>query len=268
MHAMHLCFRGLALLTGAALAACSSDDGGTAESPAPFTPADPATPAGTSPGAASGAGGAANMDVGNYDRPAGMPIGQGASGSGESPAAGEGTALDPGVPADDAAEGDDEIAIPVFEDDDVAPPCVGCVELQMLVNDINQRDEFMFSVGGMAGVTRVTWSIIVPFNSDQLFVQPFVDSAYGTYTDLDANAFAIDTPAQFVHTLAGATSATNVGLAIGSAGAWTGDMVMSLYVDSVTIEANGTSVTRSFEAGVEGLDSRTSAHQPQVVFHP
>jgi hypothetical protein len=45
-------------------------------------------------------------------------------------------------------------------------------------------------------------------------------------------------------------------------------MVMSLYVDSVTIEANGTSVTRSFEAGVEGLDSRTSAHQPQVVFHP
>ena len=262
MHAMPLCFRRLALLAGAALAACSSEDGGTTESPAPFTPGDSAAPAGMSQ--PSGAGGAASTDVGNYDRPAGMLIGQGASGSGESPAAGEGTALDPADPSDV----DGEIAIPVFEDDGDAPPCVGCVELQMLVNDINQRDEFMFNLGGMAGVTRVTWNIIVPVNSDQLFVQPFVDNAYGTYTDLDANAFAIDTPAQFVHTLAGATSATNVGLAIGSAGAWTGDMVMSLFVDSVTIEANGTSVTRSFDAGVEGLATRTSAHQPQVVFHP
>jgi len=252
------------------LAACSAEDGDRSDAPAFQDGAGPAPGNATSAGvntAAGGAGTGETTGVGNYDRPLGMPIGQGAAGNDEAPGASGDTALDPGqTPA--AADGDDAIEIPVFEAPDDGPPCAGCVELQMLVNDINQRDDFVFDAGGMAGVTRVVWTIVVPFNSDQLFVQPFVDNAFGTYTDLDANAFAIDTPVQLEHILPAAANAGSIGLAIGSAGAWTGDMVMSLFVESVTIEANGTSASRSFDASAEGLATRTNAHQPRVVYHP
>lgn len=262
-------FAGVAVL----LAACSADGGGPSSKPA-FE--DGAATPGTAPGstdqnAPPGPGGntgngAAGTGVGNYDRPLGMPIGQGASGNDEAPSAGGDTPLDPG-PAP-AGAGDDGIVIPELEAPTDAPPCSGCVELQVLVNDINQRDDFVFDAGGMAGVTRVVWTIVVPFNSDQLFVQPFVDNAFGTYTDLDANAFAIDTPVQLEQTLPAAANAGSIGLAIGSAGAWTGDMVMSLFVDSVTIETSGASASRSFDASAEGLATRTNAHQPRVVYHP
>ena len=262
--------RAVAALAFALLAACSAEDASGSNDGLPTFQGDdpvlpgsvmPATPAGP---ATTGAGGTGSRGVGNYDRPLGMPIGQGATGPGEAPPQGE-PAQGPEAATNPGGEG---IVIPVFEAPDDAPPCSGCVELQILVNDINQRDDFVFSANGLAGVTRVVWTIIVPFNSDQLFVQPFVDDAFGTYTDLDANAFTIDTPAQLVHTLPGAAAANSVGLAIGSSGAWTGDMVMSLFVDSVTIEANGTSTTRSFDASLDGLATRTNANQPRVVYHP
>jgi hypothetical protein len=264
-------FAGLAVELLAGCSAGDSDPGSTPsfqDGAGPGTPGNAAAAAGASaqPGAGGSTGGdAAGTGVGNYDRPLGMPIGQGASGNEEAPGARGDTALDPGQTP---AASDDEIEIPVFEAGDDGPPCSGCVELQVLVNDINQRDDFVLDAGGMTGVTRVIWTIVVPFNSDQLFVQPFVDNVFGTYTDLDANAFAIDTPVQLEQTLPAAVAAGSIGLALGSSGAWTGDMVMSLFVDAVTIEANGASASRSFETSVEGLAARTNAHQPQVVYHP
>jgi hypothetical protein len=240
------------------LAACGSDDGSD--------PAGAALPSMVPPAGSSGAPQSAGTPsddsapgVANYDRPAGMPIGRGPGGPSEGNVSGA-----PIVPP--APEDEGQLEIPVFEDPgvDAAPPCNGCVELNVLVNDINQRDDFVFSAGGV-NVTRVVWTIIVPFNSDQLFVQPFVDAAYGTYTDLDANAFTVGTPVQLVHQYSG--SANTVGLAIGSAGAWTGNQTMRVYVDSVTLEG-AASGSRTFDADAQGVANRTNAHQPRVVYHP
>ncbi len=202
--------------------------------------------------------------VANYDRAAGMSIGQGAGGPGSEedalPSEIAPSAGGSGNPPDDG-----EIEIPVFEGpDETPPPCSGCVELNMDVNDINQRDDFVFNAGA-SGVTRVVWSLIIPFNSDQLFVQPFVDSSYGTYTDLDANAFAVGTPFQLVHQFTG--TANTVGLAIGSAGAWTGDMRMAVYVDSVTLEGAATG-SRTFDVSAEGFAARSASRNPGLVHHP
>jgi hypothetical protein len=59
----------------------------------------------------------------------------------------------------------------------------------------NQRDEFSFDAGG-AAITRVVWTILVNFNSDQLAVQPFVDDQFGKYTDLHVNTLPVATPVQ------------------------------------------------------------------------
>lgn len=241
------------------LAACGSDDGTGASAPPPFNPggSDSPGPASTTPGAS---GGENAPSVANYNRPAGMPIGQGSDG----PAPGEGDLG--GTPIAPAQPDDGELEIPVFEDPtaNATPPCNGCIELNVLVDDINQRDDFVFTAGGV-NVTRVVWTIIVPFNSDQLFVQPFVNESYGTYTDLDANAFTVDTPVQLVHQFSG--TANTVGLAIGSAGAWTGNQTMQVFVDSVTLEG-AASGSRSFDGDAQGVASRTNAHQPRVVYHP
>jgi len=246
-----------------ALSACSSEG---ADDPAvtPFSELGGASSEGSAAGPAvtPGAGGSGTRPSGvdNVGRPAGMPIGQGAAGPGTP---GSNPPVTPAAPDPDDAAGED-LEIPVFEAPVDGPPCSGCVELNMLVNDINQRDDFVFDAGGV-GVTRVVWTIVVPFNSDQLFVQPFVDQSFGTYTDLDANAFAIDTPVQLVHEYSG--TANSVGLAIGSSGAWTGNMTLSVYIEAVTLEgADGAS--RTFEAGPEGFATRTAAHEPQVVYHP
>jgi hypothetical protein len=202
--------------------------------------------------------------VQGYERSAGMPIGQGATGNAEDqpdePMLGQGGA------ASTPSEDPDDIEIPMFETPTGAPPpCSGCVELNVDVSDINQRDTFAFSAGGV-NVTRVVWNLVIPFNSDQLFVQPFVDSAYGTYTQLHANTFATDTPVQLVHQYSGL--ANNVGLALGSSGAWTGNMTMSVFVDSVTLEGAEATASRSFDADAQGLTTRSANYNPQVVFHP
>jgi hypothetical protein len=163
-------------------------------------------------------------------------------------------------------EDESALDIPVFDQatDDLGPPCSGCVELNLDVSDINQRDEFAFDAGG-AAVTSITWTLVVPFNSDQLFVQPFVGGAYGTYTALHVNTFAQNTPVEFVHAFSG--SAGQVGLAMGSSGAWTGNMRMSVFVEAVTlVGADGAS--RTFDMGAEGLAARSATNNPGVVYYP
>jgi hypothetical protein len=205
--------------------------------------------------------------VGRFHRPAGMPIGTGASGGGlddteaaadEEPAA---------SPADLTSNAD--LAIPKFDAPapDVAPapvPCTGCVELNVDVNDINQRDEFVFAAGGTP-VTRVVWTIRVNFNSDQLAVQPFIDKKYGKYTNLHVNTFPLGVPVPVEQEFSG--RAHTIGLVVGSSGAWTGNQTMSVFVEDVRIDGSPAR-TLSFESGDEGLAPRTRAHNPRLVFHP
>lgn len=250
-------FSAVALLC--AVSACSGEDEGpdTELSMFPNVPGQPGRGASGSGNALMGGG------VANYNRPPGMPIGRGAP-SGEGVPVVNGPV---GAGGSQASPTDvDDLEIPDFgAPEDKPPPCSGCLELNTDVNDINQRDEFVFSAGNVA-VTRVVWTIIVPFNSDQLFVHPFVDGIYGTYTDLDANAFPVDTPVELVQVYAG--NANQVGLGIGSAGAWTGDMTMSLFVDSVRLEGANAAVSRTFDAGVDGFAARSNTRNPRVVFHP
>ena len=246
----------LLLLALFGLSACSGSEGDTDD------------PEGGLPNLGGGQSGGASVPSGfgvaGYDRPAGMLIGRAASGDTEvmpDPTL-EGNGGASGAPSEDS----DDVEIPTFETpDQMTAPCSGCVELNVDVNDINQRDDFVFNAGGV-NVTRVVWSLIIPFNSDQLFVQPFVNGSYGTYTDLDANAFAVGAPVQLVHAFSGA--ATSVGIAIGSAGAWTGNMTMSVYVDSVTLEGADPSATRTFDTDVQGLATRSATNNPRVVYHP
>jgi hypothetical protein len=188
-----------------------------------------------------------------------MPIGQSAP-EGVDPAA-----EDPVPVPEQGAQASEDLDIPVFTPMEEAPPCSGCVELNVDVNDINQRATFAFDGGG-ATVTRVVWTIIVPFNSDQLFVQPFVDSSYGTYTDLDANAFAVDTPVQLVHQYSG--PASTVGIAVGSSGAWTGNMTLSVFIDSVMLEGADPSASRTFEVDQGGFVAGANSQNPKIVYHP
>lgn len=232
------------------LAACSGDDGG---GPSPFMPGAGSPGVVTALPPADPAPG-----VSNYDRPLGMPIGQ------SGPAEPEPGAPDPAATPGDDATASEEIEIPVFTPTEAGPPCSGCVELNVDVTDINQRAVFAFDAGGV-NVTRVVWTIIVPFNSDQLFVQPYVDNSYGTYTDLDANAFAVDTPVELVHEFSG--TATTVGMAVGSSGAWTGNMTMSVFIDSVVLEG-APSASRTFDADEQGFRAGANAQNPRIVYHP
>jgi hypothetical protein len=241
-----------------ALGACSGEDdpamAGSMSSPGSVTPGR----ANGSPPAPGGSG--VSPGVANYDRPLGMPIGQGASGNVPAPPD------TPAVPTpDENVAVDEDLEIPVFVPMEEPPPCTGCVEFRVDVDDINQRDNFVFGASA-TNVTRVVWTLIVPFNSDQLFVQPFVDNVYGTFTDLDANAFAVDTPVQLVHQYSG--TAGTVGLAVGSSGAWTGDMTMSVFVDSVTLEGADAAASRTFDADVGGFVVGSNTHNPQIVYHP
>lgn len=206
---------------------------------------------------------AERVGVGRYQRPPGMPIGTGASG-------GE---LDDEAASDEAASPADltdnsDLDIPKFTAPaaaTVAPvPCAGCVELNVDVNDINQRDEFAVAIGG-AAVSRVVWTILVNFNSDQLAVQPFIDDERGKYTNLHVNTFPLATPVTVEQEFRG--TARTIGLIVGSSGAWTGDQTMSVFVDSVKVEGS-VPLEKSFSSGTEGLAPRTHAHHPKVVLHP
>jgi hypothetical protein len=223
-----------------ALAACSADNSAR-------LPAEPAT------------------TVGNLHRPRGMPIGTGSSGGElEDPEArDEETAASAADLTNNA-----DLSIPKFEPPpgpaSASLPCSGCVELNVDVNDINQRDEFVFAAGGTP-VTRVVWTIRVNFNSDQLAVQPFIDAQYGKYTNLHVNTFPLGAPVAVEQEFSG--RARTIGLAVGSSGAWTGNQTMSVFVDSVSVDGSP-SRTLSFESDAEGLVPRTSAHNPKLVLHP
>jgi hypothetical protein len=204
--------------------------------------------------------------VGNLHRPPGMPIGTGASGGepDEPEAADDEPAASPADLANNA-----DLSIPKFDGPvpgaaAASVPCSGCVELNVDVNDINQRDEFVFAAGGVP-VTRVVWTIRVNFNSDQLAVQPFIDTKSGKYTNLHVNTFPLGAPVPVEQEFSG--RAHTIGLVVGSSGAWTGNQTMSVFVDSVSIEGSP-SRTLSFERSAEGLAPRTSAHNPKLVFHP
>jgi hypothetical protein len=193
-----------------------------------------------------------------------MPIGTGSSGG----------VLDglevPATSGDSAFDVTDNsgLAIPRFETTLAARaagiPCAGCVELKMDVNDINQRDEFVLALDG-APVTRVVWTVLVTFNSDQLAVQPFVDDEYGKYTELHVNTFPLGTPVEVEQKVR--RKARTLGLVVGSSGAWTGNQTMSVFVDRVRVEgARG--FTQTFSTGPEGFAPRTHVRNPKAVFHP
>jgi hypothetical protein len=206
-------------------------------------------------GAASRAD-APSAGVADYDRPPGMPIGTGTGASG-----GELEAEPPRV------SNNTDLAIPEYAPaapSTAAVPCSGCVELDVYVNDINQRDEFAVGVAG-GPITRVVWTLLVNFNSDQLAVQPFVDDTYGKYTNLHVNGFPLGTPVQVEQDVA--RGARTIGLAVGSSGAWTGDQTMRVFVDSVRVEGPHP-VALSFDTGADGLAPRTDQRQPKVVWHP
>jgi hypothetical protein len=202
--------------------------------------------------------------VADLGRPPGMPIGTGASGGELDARAASTAAAEPGADVTDNSG----LAIPRFATTEAASaarvPCAGCVELSMHVNDINQRDEFVLALDG-APITRVVWTVLVSFNSDQLAVQPFVDDDYGKYTELHVNSFPLGTPVEVVQEVQ--RKARTLGLVVGSSGAWTGNQTMSVFIDSVRVEgARG--FTQSFSAGPAGLSPRTQARDPRVVFHP
>ena len=162
-----------------------------------------------------------------------------------------------------------DLSIPAFEPTSGVPqapavPCTGCVELKVDVDDINQRDEFVFEAGGV-NVTRVVWTILVSFNSDQLAVQPLVDDKRGKYTSLHVNTFPLGTPVEVAQDFKG--RAHSIGLSVGSSGAWTGNQTMSVFVDSVRVEGPA-AFSKSFETSDDGLAPRTQAHHPRLVVHP
>jgi hypothetical protein len=248
----------LALLLGGLAAGCSDGSertSNTTEAAQPFGPSSSA--AGGSGGPSPNAGGMAAA-IDGYGRPPGMAIGTGIidppDEDGE-PA----TTPDPQLPA---AEPDD-LEIPMFEEPVAVVPCSGCVELSAVVDDINQRSQFTFTAGGEQ-VTRVVWTILLPFNSDQLFIRSIVNGSDGPYTFMSANVFSeLNTPLEFVHPFTGV--ANTLGIALGSAGAWTGDQRVSVFVDSVRLE--GANVTYTFDGSAQGFAAQGTERQPMVQLH-
>lgn len=201
-------------------------------------------------------------------RPPGMPIGTGAAGGTLEPGDGAPVtvaALD--TPPAEVTAGLVEPAspsTPATATRAPAIPCTGCIELQVDVDDINQRDEFAFMTDG-SPITRVVWTLRVNFNSDQLAVQPFVDGERGKYTALHVNTFPLGQPVEVAQDFKGKGRA--VGLVVGSSGAWTGNQTMSVFIDSVSVEGPHGS-TRSFATDAEGVAPCTSAHNPKIALHP
>ena len=64
--------------------------------------------------------------------------------------------------------------------------------------------------------------------------------------------------------------AQTIGLVVGSSGAWTGNQVMSVFVESVRIEGprGSAALDKSFDASPEGLEVRTHEHAGGIVHHP
>lgn len=222
-----------------------SGSGGMTASPPPLGSAPAAKPV-----VIDGFGRAPGMAIGN-----GVPDDPGGDDDGPST-----------TPAPTPVADSDDIVIPTFEETPAPPiiPCTGCVELSAILDDINQRSDFLFNVGSVP-TTRVIWTLLLSFNSDQLFIRSIVNGSEGPYTPMSANIFGqLNTPVQFVHAFTG--TATSLGIAFGSQGAWTGEQRISVFVDSVTLEgANGTS--RTFDADAGGFAARGTERQPMVQFH-
>jgi hypothetical protein len=248
----------VACIALAATSACSGE--GDPEAPGGMGSEDGENGSGT----ANGVGG--SRSVANFNRPPGMLIGRGASGGDDSGETGE----PPLVVVPTAGAPGDDLEIPSFEPPPpLPPPCSGCVEISALVNDINQGSQFSFNAGGVAGVTRVVWTILVPFNSDQLFIRSVVNGGDGPYTFLSANTFPeLNAPLPLVHQFAG--TANTVGLRIGSAGAWTGNQRVSVFVDSVAFEFAdpAPTITITFDADAEGMAPQGTEREPLVSYHP
>jgi hypothetical protein len=250
----------LAALLAWSLAGCSDpSDRATSNNSAaqPFGPGSPA-----SPGSGSPRPNASGMPVviDGYGRPPGMAIGTGTVDEPDQESD-QTAAPAPQAPTTEP----EELEIPMFETPvTTVVPCSGCVELSAIVDDINQRSQFTFNTGGVQGVTRVVWTILLPFNSDQLFIRSIVNGSDGPYTFMSANVFGeLNTPVELVHTFTGA--ANTLGIALGSAGAWTGDQRVSVFVDSVTLE--GAKVTHTFDVDAEGFAAQGTERQPLVQFH-
>jgi hypothetical protein len=203
------------------------------------------------------------VGVGHFNRPPGMPIGIG-SDAGTNPLAANAPlvvdALEP-APAEVLAAAEPERTNAVTTQ---SVPCAGCLELQVDVDDINQRDEFAFAANGVR-VTRVVWTILVNFNSDQLALQPFVNEARGKYTSLHVNTFPLGKPVDITQEFAGKVAA--FGLVVGSSGAWTGNQTMSVFIDAVRVEGPEP-FTKSFASSDEGLVPRTRKYNAKTVLHP
>jgi len=252
------------VLLAASLAACSGEPDATAEtgtaSSTPGAPNNGRAGGGSAPGSSSSAT-APFMVIDGFGRAPGMAIGQGA---GDEQTDDQESAAP--LPLDPSTPDPDDVEIPVFETppSQAVAPCSGCVELSAVIDDINQRSDFTFNVGNVA-ITGVTWTILLPFNSDQLFIRSFVNGTDGTYTPIPANSFAINTPVQFVQQIN--TTATTVGFALGSAGAWTGDQRISIFVDSVTLNG-AANAGKTFDSDAQGFAPRGTERSPSVVFHP
>lgn len=224
----------------------------------PFGPRPPAMDGPGSPSTGSSTDRSA-VAIDGYGRPPGMAIGTGTI---DAPDEEDDELTTPAPQAPGVAP--DELEIPIFEAP-VTPlvPCSGCVELSAIVDDINQRSQFTFSAGS-AQVTRVVWTILLPFNSDQLFIRSIVNGSDGPYTFMSANVFSqLNTPVEFVHDFTGA--ANTLGIALGSAGAWTGDQRVSVFVDSVRLE--GADVTYTFDGNTQGFAAQGTERQPLVQLH-
>jgi hypothetical protein len=195
----------------------------------------------------------ASVAVGRYGRPPGMPIGGGAADA----------AVEPPEPPPPEIVAEHDSEAPVVAATAAGAPCTGCVELNVDVDDINQRDEFALDVGGVR-VTKVTWTIRVNFNSDQLAVQPFIDGKYGKYTSLHVNTFPLGAPVAVEQVYEG--KAREIGLVVGSSGAWTGNQTMSVFLDSVRVEGKP-GFEKTFAGGAEGLAPRTHQHRAKLVVH-
>ncbi len=197
----------------------------------------------------------------NYGRGKGMPIGT--RGATEPPELAE--PLAPGE-----AERLQSLSIPRFEARDEGrrarpAPCRECLELNVYVRDINQRDEFALSVGGEA-LIEVIWTLRVNFNSDQLAVQSFIDEERGPYTKLDVQHFPLGEPVALKQSFRG--RAERVGLVVGSSGAWTGDQVLELFVDSLELVGPKQKRLLKLAGTTAGIEAATHEHQPKVVVHP
>lgn len=246
-------------MLGGLMLGCSDTAEGPRSASGAAQPFGPGTAATEGPGSSGPGSGGMAVVIPGYGRPPGMSIGTGTIDPPDEEGE-ETTAAPPQAPA----MAGDELEIPMFETP-VAPvvPCSGCVELSAIVDDINQRSQFTFNASGEQ-VTRVVWTILLPFNSDQLFIRSIVNGNDGPYTFMSANVFSqLNTPLELVHTFTG--TANTLGIALGSAGAWTGDQRVSVFVDSVTLE--GANVTYTFDGNAQGFTAQGTERQPMVQLH-